>query len=357
MNSVNYEEYRFLYDRPGKISVWNFQQADHRGVLTNSLRISKEISNPIYEAYREISETLKDNAVLKIYVKASGDSNALVFRGNGSDCHIILTSSLVKMLSIEELKFVIAHEAAHILYRHDKIDLSSVEEEKKNFIKKSQELSADRFGYLFTKGKSAAYSAIIKLISGLDEAYININIKDYFDQIRDLHDSNQLSNYSLYSTHPTFGIRMRALMLFEMSQLYYNYAKVGSSAPISSFVLEEKIHNDMVKWGSSALYKTEIEEIKKLAFLYCLGFLIKDNRINEVKENLIVDFGHDYFENGLLIIKSKGIADINSKLNSIMEKHYPLVSLNEDNYKYWDDVLKKNYMINGFGGLVEKMRW
>lgn len=356
MNEGNFERYRFNYDRLGQTLIGYAQHIDYRGILSNSLRISKEISNLIYEAYRDVSETLKDTLVLKIYVKASGDSNALVFRGEKNDCHIILTSSLVKMLSTEELKFVIAHEAAHILYGHDLVDLTSIEEEKKNFIKKSQELTADRFGYLFTKGKSVAYSAIIKLVSGLDKTYININIKDYFNQIKDLHDNSQVSNYSLYSTHPTFGIRMRALMLFEMSQLYYDYDNRGCKAPITTFELEDKIHNDTVKWGSSGLYIGEIEEIKKLAFFYCLGFLIKENRLDEAIAKLMIDFNHDFVENGLLIIKSKGMLGVNSKLNSIMEKHYPLVSLNEANYRYWDDVLMKNYMINGFSGLVEKMR-
>ena len=86
--------------------------------------------------------------------------------------------------------------------------------------RRAQEITADRAGLICCQSLSVAISAVIKIMSGLDEKHLNLKIDVILDEFKNINPS-LIPEEEMYSTHPPLPIRIRALLWFSMSQPYY----------------------------------------------------------------------------------------------------------------------------------------
>jgi len=292
------------------------------------LQISPAISDSIYSIISSINEQIDIIEEIVLYIKPSTENNSYVIRSGKNSCKIFITSSLIKLLTVEEIRFVLAHEIAHIIFNHDRTGLSRFDERKRNFIKRTQEITADRFAMLFLEDTRRAYTTMLKIITGLDDEYINLNIKDFLFQFRKQTTQSYESEH-IFSTHPSTAIRMRALNLFEMSQKYYDLKFNKRKAPLSDKKLEEKIFSDLVKIDSAALHKREKELTNKIILLYIFMNITHKESLYRTIEELTEQFNKKTVEQVYCFYKDNSQEKLYSKLDELRAEIYPIVTLND----------------------------
>jgi hypothetical protein len=198
-------------------------------LLSHSVKISKDIFPDIGQSIDEIFEKLQlennfNFFVTSDHIEANASCSVMPF-SNKPD--IIITSKLVELLSKEELKFVLAHEVAHYYYQHSMYPhhtLANTRIEKLNLLNLSRaaEISSDRIGFVACDDIQTSLRAMLKLASGLSDKHINFNFSVYLEQLEEL-ESLGRNEGQLWSSHPNFLVRMRALIWFEMSKEYNEF--------------------------------------------------------------------------------------------------------------------------------------
>jgi hypothetical protein len=114
------------------------------------------------------------------------------------------------------------------------------------------------------------------------------------DQFNELYKNVGDMDFSMSDSHPIFMTRMRALLLFEMGDLYYDLIDSHQKSPISHERIEEKIYNEINQVGSSCIKKINDELIIKAQFLSCGLILVSKGLLNEKAELLMSEFGNLY---------------------------------------------------------------
>ena len=216
-------------------------------LLTNSVRVSKEILPKVGSAIETVFDRIKIENNFNFFVTADNNqANASCsLMSSASRPDIVLTSRLIELLSLEELQFVIGHEVAHYVYQHALYpNHNNVEDRnlKLNILNLSRaaEISADRIGFLACANLDASLKANFKLASGLSDKHFNFKPSTYLDQLRDLEDLGKSSS-ELWSTHPSFLIRMQSLIWFSMSNEYHEFFDQKKKGSYSLSEIDEKL--------------------------------------------------------------------------------------------------------------------
>tara|TARA_Y100000992_G_C21267939_1_gene495013 strand:- start:264 stop:1445 length:1182 start_codon:yes stop_codon:yes gene_type:complete len=247
-------------------------EAVRKDLLSNSLRVTKEMFPEIHQMISDVLRNLEINGNVETFISSDPNPQALcIAQLNSVDFIIIITSSLLEILTPSELSFVVGHEIGHYVFEHYKYprpnnNESQIGKFNKLQLSRAAEISADRMGLLATMsedGKSrieVAVSSMIKIVSGVSDRYFRLNISSYLKQGRDL---IQLAGNSdaIYSTHPVFPDRVPALMQFEISEPYYQFTKSDKISSINKEKLDSSIDKKMKSHSGNALE----EHIKDLA--------------------------------------------------------------------------------------------
>ena len=222
-------------------------------LLTNSVRVSKEILPKVGSAIETVFDRIKIENNFNFFVTADNNqANASCsLMSSASRPDIVLTSRLIDLLSLEELQFVIGHEVAHYVYQHALYpNHNNVEDRnlKLNILNLSRaaEISADRIGFLACANLDASLKANFKLASGLSDKHFNFKPSTYLDQLRDLEDLGKSSS-ELWSTHPSFLIRMQSLIWFSMSKEYHEFFDQKKKGSYSLSEIDEKLDSKIKK--------------------------------------------------------------------------------------------------------------
>ena len=231
----DFNQYKHLLKNSGSAS-----ETVRNRLLSNSLKITKELTPKLFKIVSNIEKKLKIDISIECYVRNHTDANANCFAiNNNKNLIMTLTSGLINIMSEDELSFVIGHEIGHYLFGHlqyigDKDNLELAE------YSQAQEISADRVGFICSKNINTSIKAIIKVISGLGDFFISNNFHTF------LHQHNKISDQEanlLNLSHPLLPTRAKSLMLFSMSELYYNWKNNQKEAPISTQELENNIQH------------------------------------------------------------------------------------------------------------------
>ena len=231
------DKYKFSCDNPEEFGIdikkykkQNVLDESHiSDLLSHSIRITKDILPKVSKSINRVFEKLEIENQFNFFVTAdSFQANAacsLISLSSKPD--IILTSKLIELLSAKELEFVIGHEVAHYVYQHAMYP-NYQNEENRNLklnilnLSRAAEISCDRIGFLACGDLEVSLRAILKLASGLDDKHLNFKFSAYLDQLRELETLGK-SQSQLWSTHPSFLIRMQALIWFSMTKEYHQF--------------------------------------------------------------------------------------------------------------------------------------
>ena len=148
---------------------------------------------------------------VNVFVYSSHEIQAACYYTSTEQCLIRLSSSLVNLLSSEEICFVVGHELGHFLLQHSPVATSSNSFEYFVF-QRAKEISADRIGYFAINDGSSSLRAFMKTASGLLDHHLGGLSDRYIEQLKNLKNSKLRENP--FSTHPPMLLRAHILDKF-----------------------------------------------------------------------------------------------------------------------------------------------
>ena len=294
------DKYKYNKDDPSEfgIDIKKFKDSANEldnshlsNLLTNSVRVSKEILPKVGNAIETVFERIKIENNFNFFVTADNNqANASCsLMSSASRPDIILTSRLIELLSLEELQFVIGHEVAHYVYQHalypnyNNVDDRNLKLNLLN-LSRAAEISADRIGFLACNSLEDSLKANFKLASGLSDKHFNFKPSTYLDQLRDLEDLGK-SSTELWSTHPSFLIRMQSLIWFSMTKEYHEFFDSKKKGTYSLSEIDEKLDKKIKKVTGNEL-EISNKSIYESALIWgSLDIYLSDKKFSKVEQD------------------------------------------------------------------------
>ena len=205
-----------------------------RHLLATSVRLSKGMAPDVHRMADECIETLEMDIPLELYVYPSPQFNAMCFKPEEGRLHVMFSSSLLEGFKDDELKFVIGHELGHHVYKHHDIPIGYLLKGEAPVgprlalelfaWSRYAEISADRAGAHCAQNLDAVARALFKLASGLTGSLVQFDLQDFLKQVNemqlvDAEPGQGAPKQDWFSTHPFSPMRVKALELFDQSEL------------------------------------------------------------------------------------------------------------------------------------------
>ena len=215
----------------GELPTWNelghgrdLVESQKRGFLADAILITPGLLPEVYDAYQDCLQTVGCCSDGDLFVMQSQEMNASVCAHDGR-FNMLVHSSLIEKLTIEELRFVFGHELGHVVFGHSvyplRVILEAISDECEEAVRLllrwscACEISADRMGLLCCGSMTKAISALFCISSGLagiDEDRILATFRGQYQALMKHIDGVEVAKIGA-RTHPMMPIRFKALEL------------------------------------------------------------------------------------------------------------------------------------------------
>ncbi len=297
---MNYlKQFKYSKDDPAEFDINpNLNKNDNKifddshlsNLLSRSIRFEKEIFPTVGNAIEKVFKRLDLENEFNFFVTADNfQANAACsLMPSASKPDIIITSKLIELLSEEELQFIIGHEVAHYFYQHSlypNLETASETNLKLNILNlnRSAEISADRVGFIASGSLEKSLRASLKLASGLSEKYLKFSFSTYLDQLREI-ESIGKSQSELWSTHPSFLIRIQALIWFSMSKEYHEYFDTKKKGAYDLKTIDSKIEKTIKKVVGDELENANKAIYDRARLWGSLKLFLVDNKFSKEEQ-------------------------------------------------------------------------
>ena len=200
----------------------------------HSFKVEQATLPHYYNMFQEIKEQLGFEDNIDFYVTGDSSVNAYsICSMNPEEPNIInVNSSLVELMTDDELRFVIGHEMGHLINGNTKLTrlidfvYSNKEETpitlqyKIRLWGQLNELIADRYGFLAMPNINVCISAFFKMASGLDFDKMKMNIENFIEDNKKRLDFFRNDKGLNFDVHPVNPIRVEALNIFAKSEFF-----------------------------------------------------------------------------------------------------------------------------------------
>jgi len=204
-----------------------------RRLLATSVRLSRSMAPHVHKTADECIERLGVTIPVELYVYASPSFNAMCVKPEDGRLFIMFSSSLLEGFEDSEFRFVMGHELGHHLYDHHSVPvgyfLNNRNTDPKLALQLSTwsryaEISADRAGAHCADDPTGVARALFKLSSGLTGDLVQFDLDSFMEQIDDMQvlddePGSGSSSSDWFMTHPFSPLRVKALNLFNESEL------------------------------------------------------------------------------------------------------------------------------------------
>jgi len=328
------DKYKYYKDDPSEFGIdlkdfkKNSNELDNShlsNLLTNSVRVSKEILPKVGKAIETVFKRIEIENNFNFFVTADNNqANASCsLMSSASRPDIVLTSRLIELLSLEELQFVIGHEVAHYVYQHalypnhNNVDDRNLKLNILN-LSRAAEISADRIGFLACNNLDNSLRANFKLASGLSDKNFNFKPSTYLDQLRDLEDLGKSSS-ELWSTHPSFLIRMQSLIWFSMTKEYHEFFDIKKKGTYNLREVDEKLDQKIKKVTGDELEISNKKIYENALIWGSLDIYLSDKKFSKVEQN---EFSKRFGENANKAISLLKISSARDMLDKKIETSF-----------------------------------
>ena len=297
---MNYlQQFKYSKDDPAEFGInlnsnksenKSFDDSHLSNLLSRSIRVEKEIFPTVGNAIEKVFRRLDLENEFNFFVTADNfQANAACsLMPSASKPDIIITSKLIELLSEEELQFIIGHEVAHYFYQHSlypNLETASETNLKLNILNlnRSAEISADRVGFIASGSLEKSLRASLKLASGLSEKHLKFSFSTYLDQLREI-ESIGKSQSELWSTHPSFLIRIQALIWFSMSKEYHEYFDTKKKGVYDLKTIDSKIEKTIKKVVGDELENANKAIYDRARLWGSLKLFLVDNKFSKEEQ-------------------------------------------------------------------------
>ena len=355
-----FDKYKFSSDNPDEfgININEFKKSNvldesHlSNLLSTSIRITEDIIPQVYKSIKSVFKKLKVENQFDFFVtsdtyQANASCNLMSI---SSKPYIILTSKLIELLNDKELEFVIGHEVAHYIYQHALYPNPQTTENrslKLNILNlgRAAEISADRIGFLACGDLESSLRTNLKLASGLNDKHLNFKFSAYLDQLRELETLGK-SETQLFSTHPSFLIRMQALIWFSMTKEYHEFFETKKKGSYSISDIDKKIENSIKKVIGNEIEVSNKEIIDRALLWGSLNLYLIDKKFTKSEQGkFIKQFGEKKALKAISFLKISNKDMLRKKVNDSFTEASHL--LKSDKNLLFDDLKKICQTIDG----------
>lgn len=196
-------------------------------LLKNSYRLTAESEVDIYEIVNACKQKLSIHIPITVYQSTNNSDNNAGISFMGNEAHIVLSGSVLKLLSKDELKAVIAHELGHVLFFQahggeleitgriitniaNDANAKMAYYETARIFQLYMELFCDSVSSFVVENNDIVIEALVKLSTGLSA----VSAQSYLKQADEILTKETASSGE---THPELYIRAKALQLFKAS--------------------------------------------------------------------------------------------------------------------------------------------
>lgn len=329
IKNKSFTELRYFKDDP---SIYGFNDENSSDLplaesvqldlLSRGIAITEAIFPDLAAIINDIKQDICPEANIESYICNDSQAQASCIAVSGDvDAIILLTSGLITLLTLDELKFVIGHEIGHYLFKHYLHPRPSGNPSDNTLansmnLHRAAEISADRIGMISSNQIDHAARAIIKTVSGLPEQYIRFDISSYLDQLREI-ESIGGDRSGFCSTHPMFPVRLKALLWFQMSEPYYYWFERPENAPLRREKLDNKIHKDIessIGNESSRVINKAINTAKIWSMLLLASL---DNRLSKDDQDIIKsEVQNDDVDKAIDFMRINGPESVSEKMTN-----------------------------------------
>lgn len=261
-----------------------------RRLLATSVRLSERMAPELRKMADHCVEKLGVEIPLELFVFPSPQHNAMCFRPEDDRLLVMFSSGLLEDFEGSELLFVMGHELGHHVYRHHDVPIGFVMRGREKpgprlalalfAWSRYAEVSADRAGAYCANDIEGVSRSLFKLASGLTSKTIQFQLDDFLTQIdqmqiEDAEPGAGAPKEDWFSTHPFSPLRVKALTLFDQSELM-------RSGGISREELETGVQRLMSLMEPSYLEgQTNVaESMRRLLFAGALAVAHADGEIS-----------------------------------------------------------------------------
>jgi len=185
-----------------------------------------------------------DVSGFQAYVYASPELQAECFAWGSRECILRISSSMIDLLDLEELRFVLGHEIGHFLFGHGADREMGCDRSLEGIIaQRAREISADRVGLLASSSLETAVRAIMKTAVGLGNEILRFDVGSFLAQLR--HVENH--GFGESSSHPSLLLRSRAVLWFSLSREYQRLTASTATGPTLQRI-DQQIADDLHRY-------------------------------------------------------------------------------------------------------------
>ena len=219
----------------------------------NGMPISKELLPDLYNVMTHCCEKFGIGINnIQGYVYPSSEIQAQCVQFVLSEYVLAISSGMVNLLNNNELKFVVGHEIGHALLNHNNLKFDDNNDHEKYRLSRAGEISADRLGFICCDEDNYAFSALMKICSGLDDDYLNYDINSFINLAKNLKEPTNVNYFEL--THPPMVIRARAILWLSMSNLSNNYQNESEKNNKDKAELDRRVNRDLTKYIDNQIF-------------------------------------------------------------------------------------------------------
>jgi len=202
----------------------------------HSFKVNEKLAPRLYESFLDVKQRLGFEEPIEFYITNNPELNAFaVSRLEVDESHIInINSGLIDKVDDDELKFIVGHEIGHLISNNaniaqllnfvfqDQSQSPLMMQHKIAVWDKLSELTADRFGFIACGRLDKVLSCFFKMASGLSVERLNFDPKAFSLENEEILKYFKETGSGNLLSHPINPIRIKAVELFETSDLYRN---------------------------------------------------------------------------------------------------------------------------------------
>ena len=266
----------------------------------HSFKVNEKLAPRLYDSFMDVMKKLDFRESTEFFITNNPELNAFaISRLEPDESHIInINSGLIDKVDDDELKFIVGHEIGHLISNNANIaqllDFVFVNQEETPLMMqhkiavwdKLSELTADRFGFMACGRLDKVLSCFFKMASGLSVERLNFDPKAFSIENEEILKYFKETGSGNLLSHPINPIRIKAVELFENSELYRGLlagAEIGYDKGLDDSI-SELIQSLMVISNSPLNYH-------RTCFIASAGLIVAgiDKAIEPDEYNAIVD--------------------------------------------------------------------
>lgn len=266
----------------------------------HSFKVNEKLAPRLYDSFVDVMKKLDFQESTEFFITNNPELNAFaISRLEPDESHIInINSGLIDKVDDDELKFIVGHEIGHLISNNANIaqllDFVFVDQEETPLMMqhkiavwdKLSELTADRFGFMACGRLDKVLSCFFKMASGLSVERLNFDPKAFSLENEEILKYFKETGSGNLLSHPINPIRIKAVELFEQSELYRNLL---CGAEIIQDIMLENAISELIQ--SLMVISNSPLNYHRTCFIASAGLIVAgiDKAIEPDEYNAIVD--------------------------------------------------------------------